>query len=94
MFLTDTLGTTVPTEIIETTAEVVETIAETLPDVTETIPQVIEVVETIDYTATLEQILGSVQNVEYFLYLMTGFALFFVVVCLCYFCYKFFRIFF
>lgn len=82
------METTAP---IETVAETVETVTET---VAETIPEVIEVVETIDYTAILEQILGSTQNVEQFLYYLTGFALFAVVVCLCYFCYKFFRIFF
>ena len=96
---------TTPT-IMETIAETMETIAETfpvetilqivetLPTPTESVTQVIEVVETQDYTAILTQLLGSVQNVEYFLYLITGFALFAVVVCLCYFCYKFFTIFF
>ncbi|MBQ7129893.1 MAG: hypothetical protein IJO21_02475 [Oscillospiraceae bacterium] len=79
---------TIPETIIETISDV---IPETIP---ETIPQVIEIVETADYTAILNQIFGSVQNVEYALQLICGFALFAVVVCLCYFCYKFFRIFF
>lgn len=68
---------------------------ETVPTIIdETIPQVIEVVETIDYTAILTPLLGSVQNMEQLLTLLLGFALFAVVVALCYFCYKFFRIFF
>lgn len=96
---------TTPT-IMETIAETMETIAETfppetIPEIIETLPapteaitQVIEVVETQYYTVILTQLCGSVQNVEYFLYLITGFSLFAVVVCLCYFCYKFFKIFF
>ena len=56
--------------------------------------QVIEIAETIDYTPFLEQILGTTQNIEYALQLLAGFGLFFVIVLLCYFCYKFFRIFF
>lgn len=90
------METTAPT-IMETIAETLsetipaETVAET---VAETIPEVIEVTETIDYTAILVQIMENTGNMEYFLYLLTGIALFFTVVCLCYFCYKFFRIFF
>ena len=92
--------------IMETIAETMETIAETfpaetIPEIIETLPapteaitQVIEVVETQDYSAVLGQILGSTQNIEYFLYLLTGFSLFAGVVCLCDFCYKFFKIFF
>ena len=56
--------------------------------------QVIEIVETTDYSPLLEQLLGTSQNIEYALQLLTGFGLFFVIVLLCYFCYKFFRIFF
>lgn len=61
---------------------VLETVAETVPAVTE----VIEVMETTDteYLAML---------VEYANW-QTAFLLFFVVVILCYFAYKFFRIFF
>lgn len=73
--------------ILETTAE---TVSETI---SETIPQVIEVVETIDYTPILNQIAENTANMEYTLFLLAGFGLFAVVVCLCYFCYKFFRIF-
>lgn len=69
-----------------------ETVPTTSP--TESVAQVIEVVETIDYTEILTDILGSAQNMEYALQLLSGFALFAVVVCVCYFCYKFFRLFF
>lgn len=58
------------------------------------ITEVMEVVEQIDYTEFLEQILTCSQNMEYALQIIAGFALFFVVVALCYFCYKFLRIFF
>ena len=78
-----------PAEMFEPIADL---ISETNP--VETVTQVIEVVETIDYTDVLTSILGSAQNMEYCLQLLSGFALFAVVVCLCYFCYKFFRIFF
>lgn len=95
------METTAATEsILETLETVAETVAETLPLETipniieETIPQVIEVAETVDYTALLTELLGSAQNMEYCLTLITGFSLFAVIVCLCYFCYKFFKIFF
>ena len=55
--------------------------------------EVIEMVGTTD-TALMEQLLGTAQNIEYVLNLLAGFGLFFVVVLLCYFSYKFFRIFF
>ena len=55
---------------------------------------VIEMAEQIDYTELLGNILTSCQNTEYAFQLISGFLLFFVVVVLCYFCYKFFRIFF
>lgn len=55
--------------------------------------ELMEVTNLIDYTENLNQILISVQNVEYALNVIAGFCLFFVIVCLCYFCYKFFRIF-
>lgn len=84
----ETIAETFPAETIA------ETIPETIPQATETVTQVIEVVETVDYTAILEQISGSAQNTEYFLQLICSFSLFAVVVCLCYFCYKFFKIFF
>ena len=53
-------------------------IAETIPD---------NIVEVIDYTEQLMQINGYLQY-------LTGFAIFAVVVVLCYFVYKFFRMFF
>ena len=55
---------------------------------------VIEMAEQIDYSELLANILASSQNTEYALQLISGFLLFFVIVVLCYFCYKFFRIFF
>ena len=55
--------------------------------------EVIEVATQIDYTELLNQILTSTQNAEYALQMLAGFGLFLVIVLLCYFCYKFFRIF-
>ena len=57
------------------------------------VPTVIEVV-TIDYMPVLLEIMEDVQSMESAALLLSSFALFAVVVCLCYFCYKFFRIFF
>lgn len=59
----------------------------------ETTNQVIEVVQTTDYTEVLGKLLTRLDNIEYATQILSGFALFLVVVCLCYFCYKFFRIF-
>lgn len=91
---------TTPT-ILETVAEtIMETMSATIPPetvaetVAETIPQVIEVVETIDYMPILMEIQTGIQSMESAALLLSSFALFAVVVCLCYFCYKFFRIFF
>ena len=91
---------TAPT-ILETVAEtVMETIAATIPPetvvetVAETVPKVIEVVETSDYMPILMEIQTGVQSLESAALLLSSFALFAVVVCLSYFCYKFFRIFF
>lgn len=61
---------------------------------TEAITKVIEVVEINDYSEILADILGSLENVEYALQILSGFGLFAVIVCLLYFCYKFLRIFF
>ena len=66
---------------------------EVLETVAETVPTVIEVV-TIDYMPVLLEIMDDVQSMESAALLLSSFALFAVVVCLCYFCYKFFRIFF
>ena len=66
---------------------------EILETVAETVPTVIEVV-TIDYMPVLLEIMDDVQSMESAALLLSSFALFAVVVCLCYFCYKFFRIFF
>ena len=79
-----------PTAIIETFPEIIET----LPEATEAITQVIEVVETIDYSPLLNQILTAMQTQTSLLGYLYSFSLFAVVVTLCYFCYKFFRIFF
>ena len=93
------METTVPT-IMETIAETLtetiptETVAETIESAAETIPQVIEAVETIDYFPMLTQIHQTLLSNQYLLGFIAGIALFFTVVCLCYFCYKFFRIFF
>lgn len=86
--IVETIAETLPPE---TVPQVVETITET---VTETIPQVIEVVETIDYYTILTEILTKLQSMESAALLLSSFALFAVVVILCYFSYKFFRIFF
>ena len=102
------METTPPTleTIAEKIAETVETIAETIATVPletmatvppETVPavtEVIEVAESIDYTPLLSEMLTSLQNNEMLLGYIYSFLLFFVVVALCYFCYKFFRIFF
>ena len=79
-----------PAAIIETFPEIIET----LPEATEAITQVIEVVETIDYTPLLNEILTAMQTHTSLLGYLAGFSLFAVVAALCYFCYKFFRIFF
>lgn len=68
-----------------------ETIATTAP--TEII-EVIEVVEQIDYTGYLTEIATNTAMLADFGELITGFLVFFVVVCLCYFAYKFLRVFF
>ncbi len=54
------------------------------------ITEVIEVVEAVG----MEQLLENTSLIASGVQLLSGFALFFVVVLLCYFCYKFFRIFF
>lgn len=56
-----------------------------------TVTQVIEVVEVIDYT---ELLTAHLTDITILLGYLTSFLLFFVVVLLAYFCYKFFRIFF
>ena len=75
----------------ETIAQATEAVAETIPQVTEAVTEVVEiateVVQAGDYAAYLEAL------VELSTY-QTGFLLFFVVVILCYFSYKFLRIFF
>lgn len=62
-----------------------ETIAETVVAATESVAETVTMV-----TITESQYLVLVDYLNW----MTGFLLFFVVVCLCYFGYKFFRIFF
>lgn len=58
---------------------------------TEPVTQIIEV---IDYTSTLGSIEDYLAQIVDASGLVAGFLLFFVVVVLCYFAYKFFRIFF
>lgn len=77
----------IPTETI---AQAAEALAETVPQVTEAVTEAIEVVTEVaqaDYIPYLQAL------VEYNNY-QTAFLLFFVVVALCYFGYKFLRIFF
>lgn len=59
-----------------------------------TIPETIAVSNIIDYTPVLNEVLTKLQSIESAALLLSSFALFAVVVCLCYFVYKFFRIFF
>lgn len=54
---------------------------------------IIQVIEVIDYTPTLENIEAYLAQIVDASVLIDGFLLFFVVVVLCYFAYKFFRIF-
>ena len=61
---------------------------------TETVTKVIEVVEQMDYTEYLVKLVNSNELILDAVHVLSGFALFAIVVCLCYFCYKFFRIFF
>lgn len=70
----------------ETLAEVMETIAETLPQIVEATEPVTEVVQASEVVPYLKAILECQQY-------LFGFGLFLVVVLLCYFSYKFLRIF-
>lgn len=65
---------------------------ETVP--AETVTQVIEVVEQIDYTGYVTGIMEYSAMSAGFLQIICGIMVFFLVVVLCYFAYKFFRIFF
>lgn len=56
--------------------------------------EVIEVVEQIVYTEQLDTLSAYASQIADASVLISGFLLFFVVVVLCYFAYKFFRIFF
>lgn len=56
----------------------------------ETIP----VTEVVDYIAQLDQLIANTNQVVEASVLVVGFMLYFIVVSLCYFVYKFFRIFF
>ena len=58
------------------------------------VTEVMEVAETIDYSEVLESLLGHIQNIEVLSGYLVSFGTFLVVVLLCYFCYKFFKIFF
>ena len=65
---------------------------ETIP--AETVTQVIEVVEQIDYTGYVTGILEFTAMSADYLQIICGIMVFFMVCVLCYFAYKFFRIFF
>lgn len=54
----------------------------------------IQVADIIDYTETLVQLVVRLDIVNALLQYLTGFVLFFVIVILCYFGYKFFKLFF
>lgn len=56
--------------------------------------EVIEIIEGVDYTPLLEQIAANTSLIADASVWIHGFLLFFVVVVLCYFAYKFLRIFF
>lgn len=55
--------------------------------------EVIEIIEGVDYTPLLEKIAANTSLIADASVWIQGFLLFFVVVVLCYFVYKFFRIF-
>lgn len=55
--------------------------------------EAIEIIEEVDYTPLLEQIAANTSLIADASVWIQGFLLFFVVVVLCYFVYKFFRIF-
>ena len=67
-----------------------ETVATMATEATE----VIEIIEGVDYTPLLEQIAANTGLIADASVWIQGFLLFFVVVVLCYFAYKFLRIFF
>ena len=56
--------------------------------------EAIEIIEEVDYTPLLEQIAANTSLIADASVWIQGFLLFFVVVVLCYFAYKFLRIFF
>lgn len=61
---------------------------------TEVVENVNQIIEVIDYSETLNNIQAFANLTADASVLIAGFLLFFVVVTLCYFVYKFFRIFF
>ena len=63
-----------------------------IPEVSESF-NVTEIIEGVDYTPLLEQIAANTSLIADASVWIQGFLLFFVVVVLCYFVYKFFRIF-
>ena len=64
------------------------------PETISIIKEVMEVNEQIDYSEILDSLLSHVQNMELLQGYLVSFGAFAVVVVLCYFCYKFFKIFF
>lgn len=89
---TEEAPTEPPATVPEAWAET-ESLTEPETEPTETIPMVTEVAIDPDED-TLSQLLTSHRNTEYATQLIAGFCLFFTVFIICYFSYKFFRIFF
>ena len=90
---TEEAPTEPPATVPETWAET-ESPTEPETEPTVTIPMVTEVAIDPDEEDTLSQLLTSHRNTEYATQLIAGFCLFFTVCIICYFSYKFFRIFF
>lgn len=86
-----------PTELTEPTQAATEpTDSPETPETepTEEIPLVPEETNDTDMDSLFGQLVESQQNTEYAVQMLSGFCLFFVICILCYFGYKFFRIFF
>ena len=84
-------------QVTETTEELpVEETEDAGEETTEALPEqiVIQAAETIDYTEHLARIEQGIALNNEFLQYVTGFALFFVIIVICYFGYKFLRLFF
>ena len=78
--------------MIETVTELVTEIpTEPIPDATQAVAEITEIVTEVVQTCDHVEYLDAL--VQFAVY-QAGFQLFFVIVILCYFCYKFFRMFF